>query len=125
MRVTIQSVARRIEYYRTRAGACPVEDFLDSLSPLEERKALWVLRLIEDLDRIPREYLKKLHDTEEIWECRIRSGSNAYRIFGFFFQGNTLVLTHGYNKKSQKADPRQLRRAENYRRDYLSRRTKR
>jgi len=86
---------------------------------------LWVLKLVEDLDRVPTEYFKKLHDTEEIWECRIRSGSNAYRVFGFFFRGDTLVLTHGYSKKSRKTGPRQIRKAENYRRDYLLRQTRR
>ena len=118
-------MAGRIEYYRTRDGECPFEDFLDSLSPKEQQKVFWVLKLIEDLDRIPKEYLKKLRDTEEIWECRIRSGSNAYRVFSFFSRGDTLVLTHGYSKKSQKTDPRQIRKAENYRRDYLSRKKRR
>ena len=118
-------MAGRIEYYRTRDDECPLEDFLDSLSPKEQQKVFWVLKLIEDLDRTPKEYLKKLRDTEEIWECRIRSGSNAYRVFSFFFRGDTLVLTHGYSKKSQKTDPRQIRKSENYRRDYLSRKKRR
>ncbi len=85
----------------------------------------WVLKLIEDLERVPKKYLKKLQDTEEIWECRIRSGSNAFRVFSFFYRGANLVLTHGYSKKSQKTDPRQIRKAENYRRDYLSRKKRR
>lgn len=114
-------MARQIEYFRTRDKKCPVEDFLDSLSPKEQQKVFWVLRLIEEIDRVPTEYFKKLRDTEEIWECRIKSGSNAYRIFSFFFRGDTLVLTHGYNKKSQKTNPRQIARAEQYRNDYMSR----
>lgn len=118
-------MARRIEYYRTREGECPVEGFFASLSPKEQRKVFWVLKLIEDLERVPTEYFKKLRDTDEIWECRIRSGSNAYRVLSFFFRGDTLVLTHGYSKKSRKADPRQIRKAENYRRDYLSRKARR
>jgi len=118
-------VARQIEYYRASDGDCPVEDFFDSLTPQKQQKVFWVLRLIEEMDRIPAEYLKKLRDTEEIWECRIKSGSNAYRIFSFFFRGDTLVLTHGYSKKSRKTDPRQIRKAEKLRRDYLSRRQRR
>lgn len=118
-------MSRRIEYFRTREDECPLEDFLESLSPKDQQKIFWVLKLIEDLDRVPAEYLKKLHGTEEIWECRIRSGSNAYRVFSFFCSGNVMVLTNGYSKKSQKTDPRQIRRAESYRRDYLSRKKRR
>lgn len=98
-----------------------MEEFLESLSAREQQKVLWVLKLIEDLDRVPKEYFKKLVNTEDIWECRVRIGSNAYRVFSFFFRGETLVLTHGYSKKSQKTDPRQIRKAKDYRRDFLSR----
>lgn len=114
-------MVRTIEYYRSGDGECPVEGFLQGLPPKEQRKVLWVLKLIEDLDRVPSEYFKKLKDTEEIWECRVRCGSNAYRIFSFFFREETVILTHGYSKKSQKTDPKQISRAETYRRDYLSR----
>ena len=115
-------MARRIEYYRTVRGECPFEAFFESLSAREQQKVFWVLKLIEDLQRVPTEYLKKLADTDGIWECRIKSGSNAYRVFSFFYRGDTLVLTHGYSKKSRKTDPRQIRKAENCKRDYLSRR---
>lgn len=113
-------MGRTIEFYQTRDGKCPVEEFLDSLSPKEAQKVLWMLRLIEELDVVPSQYLKKLMGTDEIWEYRIRIGSNAYRIFSFFFEGNIIVLTHGYSKKSQKTDPKQIKRAELYRKDFLA-----
>ncbi len=49
----------------------------------------------------------------------MRLGSNTYRIFAFFDYVGTLILTHGYSKKSSKTDPRQIRQAEAYRRDHL------
>ena len=114
-------MSRKIIFYRTKDGKCPVEEFLDSLQAKEAQKVLWVLRLIEELDRIPSHYFKKLTDTEEIWECRITIKSNTYRVFSFFLEGDTVVLTHGYSKKSRKTDKRQIRQAETYRRDCLSR----
>lgn len=114
-------MGRRIEYYRTSNGSCPVEEFLDSLNPKEVGKVYRVLKLIKDLDRVPAEFFKKLKGTEDIWECRIQYCPNAYRIFSFFFRGNTVVLTHGYSKKSRKADVRQIQAAEAYRREYLAR----
>jgi len=114
-------MSRNIIFYRTDDGNCPVEEFLDSLRPKDAQKALWVLRLIQELDRVPSQYFKKLTGTEEIWECRIRTQSNTYRVFSFFAAGDTLVLTHGYSKKSQKTDKKQIKRAQDYRRDYLAR----
>lgn len=114
-------VSRAIEYYQTSDGECPAMDFIDSLSPKERKKVFWVLRLIERLDMVPAEYFKKLTDSQEIWEARIRTSTNTYRLFSFFFLGSTVVFTHGYKKKSQKIDPKEIRRAERYRRDYLER----
>ena len=114
-------MGRNIVFYRTETGKCPVEEFLDSLQTKEAQKVSWVLRLIQEFDKVPSQYFKKLTSSEEIWECRIQIKSKAYRIFGFFSKGDTLVLTHGYSKKSQKIDNKQVRRAENYRRDYIAR----
>jgi len=102
-----------------------VQEFLDSLSGKTAQKVTWVLSLVEDLDVVPSTYFKKLVSTEEIWECRIQLGSNAYRIFCFFDGNSVVVLTHGLIKKTQKTPQREIERAETYRKDYLLRRTKR
>ena len=82
---------------------------------------MWVFRLIERIDRIPANYFKKLAGTANIWECRIPTQRRNYRFFSFFVKGNRLILTHGYLKKTSKIDLREIRRAENYMRDYLNR----
>lgn len=113
-------MARIVEFYRTQDGKCPVEDLLDALDDKEAQKVLWVLRLIERLDRVPPKYLKKLIDTEDIWECRIPAQRGTYRLFAFFIGGNRLIVTHGYSKKTQRTGRREIRRAERYRQDYLN-----
>jgi phage-related protein len=115
---------RTVVFYRTADGKCPVQNFLDSLPGKVAQKIAWVLRLLEDLDIIPASYFKKLVGTEEIWECRISFGSNAYRIFCFFAENAVVVLTHGFVKKSQKTPAYEIERAEVYRRDFLKRRTR-
>ena len=102
-----------------------MQEFLDSLPGKAAQKVTWVLNLVEDLDVVPSTYFKKLVSTEGIWECRIKLGSNAYRIFCFFDGHSVVVLTHGLIKKTQKTPQREIERAEAYRRDYLQRRTKR
>jgi len=87
--------ASEYHFYTTETGKRPVEQFLDSLASKEAQKISWVLKLIEELDLIPYQYFKKLTGSEEIWECRVKTKSNAIRIFGFFVNGDTLVLTNG------------------------------
>ncbi|MBI4699035.1 MAG: type II toxin-antitoxin system RelE/ParE family toxin [Nitrospirae bacterium] len=118
-------MGKTIIFYRTADGKCPVQEFLDSLSGKVAQKIAWVLSLVEDLDVVPSTYFKKLVRTEEIWECRIQLGSNAYRIFCFFDGHSVVVLTHGLIKKTQKTPQREIERAETYRRDYLQRRIRR
>ena len=117
-------MSRTITFYKTSDGKCPIQDFLDSLSGKAAQKVTWVLKLIEDLDIVPSSYFKKLTGTEEIWECRIKFGSNAYRIFCFFAENSVVVLTHGFTKKSQKTPKTEIERAEAYKKDFLERRTK-
>lgn len=114
-------MGKTVTFYTTADGKCPIRGFLDSLPVKVARKVTWVLNLIEDLDSVPSSYFKKLSGTEEIWECRISFGSNAYRIFCFFV-GNSVVLTHGFAKKSQKTPRTEIERAQAYRRDFLKRR---
>ncbi len=75
---------REINFYKTANDKCPVEKFLESLSAKQSQKVTWVLRLIEDLPVVPSKYFKKLVNTDEIWEIRIKSGKDIFRLLGFF-----------------------------------------
>ena len=112
---------REIIFYKTKDGKCPVEIFLDSLPGKVAQKITWVLEILETQGMLPSLYFKKLVNTD-IWECRIQSGSNIYRIFCFFDLGSIIVLTHGFIKKSQKTPLSEIIKAENYKKEYLSRR---
>ena len=107
-------------FYKTLNQKCPVEEFLDSLSTKAAKKITWVLKLLEDLEVVPAQYFSKMPGTEEIWECRVKLGSNIYRIFSFW-DGAKIILTHGFIKKTQKTPKNEIERAESYRNDYLTR----
>jgi len=115
---------RAVTFYTTKDGKCPVRDFLDSLPSKVAQKVVWVLSLLEDLDVIPSQYFKKLVGSEEIWECRIQFGPNAYRLFCFFVDNSVVVLTHGMVKKSRKTPRNEIEKAEVYRQDFMKRRKK-
>ncbi len=115
---------RTIEFYRTETGRCPVEEFLDSLPDKHAQKVTWVLRLVERLNIVPKQYLKKLIDTENLWEIRVISGGNNYRFLGFYYGTKLLVLTNGFSKKKQKIPDREIELAQRRRKDYIQRRMK-
>ena len=113
---------RQITFYRTESDHVPIEAFLDSLTGKQAQKVVWVLRLIEELDMVPRQYFKKLVDTAEIWEVRVQFGGNIFRLLGFFADATTLMLTNGFAKKTQKTPPQEIALAEQRRQTYLARR---
>ena len=111
-----------VKFYRTAAGACPVEEFLDSLNAKQAQKVLWVLKVVQELPRVPVQYLKKLEGTEDLWEVRAEFGGDAFRLLGFWDAGRLIILTNGFAKKTQKTPEREMALAEQRRRDHLSRR---
>ena len=70
--------------------------FLDTLDSKQAQKVAWVMQVVEDLEQVPTTYLKKLINTEGIWEIRVQMGSNIFRLLGFFDDGNFIVLTNGF-----------------------------
>jgi len=112
---------REIRFYRTSSGRSPVEEFLDSLSGKQAQKVVWVLRLVEELERVPEQYLKKLTGTEGLWEVRAQHGGDTFRLLGFFDGPRLVVLVSGFAKKSEKTPRQEIALAEERRREYLSR----
>ena len=113
---------RLILFYKTVSGKCPVEEHLDSLSDTQVTKITWVLKLIRETQNISTKYFKKLVNTDDIWEVRVRVGNNIFRLLGFI-QGNELIiLTNSFQKKTQKTPKKERKLAEKRKKDYLSRR---
>ncbi|MBI1928260.1 type II toxin-antitoxin system RelE/ParE family toxin [Candidatus Poribacteria bacterium] len=109
---------REIVFYRFESGRCPVEEFLSSLTVRQRKKVLFVLQLIEELDRVPQEYFKKLRGADDIWEVRVQHGNNIFRLLGFFDSADVVVLNHAFTKKTQKTPRPEIRIAEQRKQDY-------
>lgn len=116
------SVVREVHFYRTESGDCPAEEFLDALTGKQAQKVVWVLRLVEELDPVPAQYLKKLADTDGLWEVRAQHGGNTFRLIGFF-DAFRFVVVGGFSKKTEKTPRQEIDVALSRRRDYLSRRS--
>lgn len=99
---------REIIFYRMDSGKCPVENFLNSLSVKHARKVTWVMQLIEELNIVPVKYFKKLVGTDDLWEIRVQSGGNIYRILCFLDGDNLVIVNHAFQKKTQKTPKKEI-----------------
>ncbi len=64
--------------------------------------------MVEDLQRVPETYLKHIENTDGLYEIRVQLGSDIFRIFCFFDQGQLVVLANGFQKKSQKTQKKEI-----------------
>jgi len=90
------------------------------LSGKSAQKIAWVLQLVEELNTVPVTYLKKLVNTENLWEVRVQIGGSAFRLLGFFAGENVLILNHAFQKKTQKIAAKHIKLAESRKRDYIN-----
>ena len=76
-----------------------------------KEKILWTFRLIEDVEVVPSIYLKYISGTNGIYEIRIQTGSDIFRIFCFFDKENLVVIGNGFQKKTQKTPKNEIIKA--------------
>ena len=67
--------------------------------------------MVEDLERVPETYLKHIENTDGLYEIRVQLGSDIFRIFCFFAKGQLVVLTNGFQKKTQKTPKKEIEMA--------------
>ncbi|UII29205.1 type II toxin-antitoxin system RelE/ParE family toxin [Fulvivirga maritima] len=77
----------------------------------------WTLKLIQSLERVPKKYLKNITGTS-LYEIRLISGTNIYRIFCFFDKGKLVVVLNGFQKKTQKTPKNEIKLAEKLQKQY-------
>ncbi len=81
-------------------------------------KILWTFRLIENIKKVPPDYLKYIEGTDGLYEIRVQSGSDIFRIFCFFDEGKLVVLANGFHKKTQKTPRQEINKALKIKQDY-------
>jgi len=113
---------RKILFYKTGSGKCPVQEYLDTLSDKQVTKGAWVLKLIREIDPGPSNSFKKLINTDNIWEARADVGRDTFRLLGFFHGRELVILTNSFQKKSQKTPAKEIKLAERRKKEYLNRR---
>src|SRR5689334_22686860 len=81
-------------------------------------KIIWTLDLIEELPRVPETHLKHIENTDGLYEIRVQQGNVIFRIFCFFDKGQLVVLTNGFQKKTQKTPKKEIELALKIKKEY-------
>jgi len=64
--------------------------------------------------------LKSIDGIKGLFEIRVEFESNIYRIFCCFDKGNLVVLFNGFQKKSQKTPPSELKKTKSIMEAYFN-----
>jgi len=107
-----------IEYVILPNGRIPAREFVDSL---DDKTAARIDAFIERLrtsgNRMEGKFVKKL--SEDIFELRVKQFDRIFRVLFFYQPGMLIVVTSGFQKKSQETPPSEIARAGELRRLWL------
>ena len=87
---------RGLVYYRNYFS-----DFYFSQNQQVQAKIAWTLEVIRGMDKIPKQYLKYISGTDGLYQIRVQTGGNTFRIF-CFFDKSRIIICHGFQKKTEK-----------------------
>lgn len=114
----MESFKRTIRVYKNHFW-----DFYNAQNKDVQDKIDWVIGLVRVLPIVPKKYFDHMTGTDGLFEIRIQLGSNIFRIFCFFDEGNLVILLSGFQKKTQKTPVNEIRKAENLKREYYENKT--
>lgn len=109
-----ENFVRNIFYYKNY-----YIDFFNSLNETVRKKFNWTLKLIAILDIVPAKFFKHIEGSTGLYEIRVEVGSDIYRIFSFFDEGQMVILVNGFKKKSQKTPRQEIELAEKLKQEYF------
>ena len=108
----------KVIYYTSEKGDCPVEDFINRRSIANQSKIFnWIEQLEIKGPNLPRPYADLLDDG--IHELRVKLSGEQIRVLYFFCYKEYIVLTHAFNKKTNKIPLSELAKAKKYRDDFI------
>lgn len=109
-----------IYYKSSQQATSPVYDFINNLDSKAKSKVFNTINLLEEYGvRLGLPHGKKLIGTE-LWELRMLGAENI-RILYIATQGKTFLLLHGFLKKKQKTDKKEIKIALDRLKEYKAR----
>lgn len=96
------------------------EDFYNQRDKRAQEKIARVLRLISQIENVPKKFLKHLGGPEGLFEIRISYGSSAFRVFCFLDSEKKLILLNAFVKKSNKIPRNEIALAIKLKNEYVA-----
>jgi len=96
------------------------QDFYLKVNDSVKDKIGYVFRVIKTVEKVPEKFLKHISGTEGLYEIRIESGSDIYRVFCCFDRGNLVVLFNAFQKKTQKTPKSEIEIAKKLKLEYFT-----
>jgi phage-related protein len=88
----------------------PVLEFIQNQYPKARAKIARTINLLEEHGfNLGGPFLERIEGTKELWELRIKHGSDAFRILFISNLQGEFVLLHGFVKKSAKLPHKELK----------------
>ena len=104
------------------------KDYLSSVPEEVQAKLFFVIAVLENQKQVSTNYVKHITGSEGIYEIRVSSKGNQYRVL-FFLEASSLVeggeliiLGNGFLKKSDKDTQKAVRLAEKIKLEYFEER---
>jgi len=94
-------------------------EFYKSQDSKIQEKIEYVLDLVRFEKQVPIKFFKFLENSDQIYEIRVITTFKNIRILCFFDQGELVVLTNCFFKKSQKTPAKEIKLAEKLKNEYL------
>lgn len=108
-----------IEYVALPNGRVPAREFMDSL---DDKAAARIDAFIDRLhvygNRMQGKFVKKL--TDDIFELRVKQFDRIFRVLFFYQAGMLIVITSGFQKKTEQTPPSEIRRAQQLRKLWMN-----
>ena len=99
-----------VSFFKTDSGAEPVRDWLRSFSATDKQTIGADIRTVQVGWPLGMPLVRKMD--ADLWEIRISLASGIARLF-FTVSSNTMLLLHGFIKKSQATPKSELELAKN------------
>ena len=91
--------------------------FYNKQSIKTKEKINRTIGLIKSLELIPEKFFKHIKNTD-LYEIRVTSGKNIFRIFRFFEKNNMVIILNGFQKKTSKTPKIEIEKALRLRSEY-------
>lgn len=109
-----QEKIRTIKFYKNYFKDFYVEQAYDV-----RKKISYSMEMVETQRIVPKKFFRLIEGSDGIYEIRAECGGNIYRVMCCMDKGAIVVLFQGFQKKTQKAPPKEIKMAERLKNEYF------